>query len=117
MGEAGSQEVGRLGTEVVVRVLEERKKPEPGLAVTERRVEQSQGGRGGGATVGMRRSQGARTAQWLCEWVRGKPGRGTGLGAAEVLLPSAGCDEFRAMREIQPGLRVPMSERPFRWWI
>lgn len=116
MGEAGSQEVGRLGTEVVVRVLEERKKPEPGLAVTERRVEQSQGG-SGGATVGMRRSQGARTAQWLCEWVRGKPGRGTGLGAAEVLLPSAGCDEFRAMREIQPGLRVPMSERPFRWWI
>ena len=67
--------------------------------------------------MGMRRSQGARTAQWMREWVGGKPRRETVLGAAKVLLPSAGCDEFRAMREIQPGLRVPMSERPFRWWI
>lgn len=43
----------------MVRVLEEREKPEPGLAVTERRVEQSQGGRvrvwrwgGGGGDCG-----------------------------------------------------------------
>lgn len=40
----------------------------------------------------------------------------TGLGAAKV-LPHPGCDGIGAMSEGQLLLRVPVSKRPFTWWM
>lgn len=74
--------MGRLGRRLWVQ--EEKEKPEPREWS---RVREEGSGPGLQWTVGMRRSEGGRTAQWLGGWVGGKPGRGTGFGAVEGLPP------------------------------